>query len=187
MANVQTKILTKVKWESIVWFVGLMAVVAVLPHYVHNQFITGPIVNAVLFIAVMTVGAGNAVLIGLVPSVVALVSGLLPAPLAPMVPFIMISNAILIVLFSGLRKTNYWAGVLGGTLFKYAFLYLTSTIVVGLISNHNIAAKAAATMMAWPQIVTAIVGGMIAFGVLRMLRFARNDVSSRATKWRGDL
>ena len=167
---IQTKVLTKIKWESIAWFVVLMAVVAILPHYIHNQFITGPIVNAILFIAVVTVGAGNAILIGLVPSVVALVSGLLPAPLAPMVPFIMISNTILIVVFSGLRKTNYWAGILGGTLFKYAFLYLTSTIVVGLISNHSVALKAAATMMAWPQIVTALIGGIIAFGVLKLAR-----------------
>lgn len=164
----KVKVLEKIKVREIAWFVSLMAIVAILPHYVHNQFVTGPIVNAVLFLAVMTVGAGNAILIGLVPSVVALVSGLLPAPLAPMVPFIMISNAILIVVFSGLRKTNYWAGVLGGTLFKYAFLYLTSTIVVGLISNHSIALKAAATMMAWPQIVTAVIGGIIAFGVIKL-------------------
>lgn len=166
----KVRVLEKIKIKEIVWFVGLMTVAVVVPHYIHNQFITGPIVNAVLFLAVMTVGVGNAVLIGLVPSVVALVSGLLPAPLAPMVPFIMISNAILIVVFSGLRKTNYWAGVLGGTLFKYAFLYLTSTIVVGLISNHNIGIKAATTMMAWPQIVTAVVGGVIAFGVLKLVK-----------------
>lgn len=176
---IQTKVLTKVKWESIAWFVGLMAVVAVLPHYVHNQFITGPIVNATLFIAVVVLGMGNAILIGLIPSVVALVSGLLPAPLAPMVPFIMISNAIMILTFSYFRKVNFWGGIMGATLFKYLFLYLTSTIVVGLISNHNIGLKAAATMMAWPQIVTAVVGGIIAFGILKM--------SSRAKNWRGDL
>lgn len=111
----KVKVLEKIKVKEIAWFISLMAIAVVLPHYVHNQFITGPIVNAVLFLAVMTVGTGNAVLIGLVPSVIALVSGLLPAPLAPMVPFIMISNALLIVVFSALRKTNYWAGVLGGT------------------------------------------------------------------------
>lgn len=168
MGNVRTRIWEKLKVRDIAWFVGVLAIVAVLPHYVHNQFITGPIVNATLFIAAVILGAGNAILIGLVPSVVALVSGLLPAPLAPMVPFIMISNAIMVIVFTYAKKVNYWAGVTGGALFKYAFLYLTSTIVVGLISNQNIAAKAAATMMAWPQIVTAIVGGIIAFGVLKV-------------------
>jgi len=168
MENV--KVLKKIKWREIAWFMGLMAVVSIIPHYVHNQFITGPIVNATLFIAAVILGAGNAILIGLLPSMVALVSGLLPVPLAPMVPFIMISNAILILVFSYTKKVNYWTGVLGGTLFKYAFLYLTSTIVVSLISNHSIAAKAAATMMAWPQLVTALIGAIIAFGILKILK-----------------
>lgn len=167
-SGMQVKVLEGVKWESIVWFVGLMLVASILPRFVHNQFVTGPIVNAVLFIAAVELGVGNAILIGLVPSVVALVSGLLPIPLAPMVPFIMISNAILIIIFSYLRKLNYWGGVLGATLFKYAFLYLTSTIVVNLIANKSIAAKAAATMMAWPQIVTALAGAVIAFGILKI-------------------
>ena len=175
---IQAKVLEKVKYKEIVWFVGLLAVAVVLPHYIHNQFITGPIVNAMLFIAVMTVGAGNAILIGLIPSVVALISGLLPVPLAPMVPFIMISNAIMIIVFSYFRKVNFWGGVMGGTLFKYAFLYLTSTVVVGLISNHNIAVKAAATMVAWPQIVTAIAGGIIAFGIIKFGRIDEKNSRS---------
>lgn len=168
MVNVKTQVIAKVKWESIAWFVGLMAVAAIVPHYVHNQFITGPIVNAALFTAAIILGAGNAILIGLVPSVVALVSGLLPLPLAPMVPFIMISNAILVLAFSYFRKINFGSGVVMASLVKYAFLYATSIIVVNLISNHSLAAKAAAQMMAWPQIVTALVGGLIAFGVLRV-------------------
>lgn len=170
MATVKTKILASVKWESIAWFVSLMAIVAVIPHYLHNQFVTGPIVNAVLFIAVVILGAGNAILIGLIPSVVALISGLLPLPLAPMIPFIMISNAILILSFNYFRKINFGSGVIVASLVKYAFLYGTSMIMFNLISNHNLAAKAAATMMAWPQIVTAIVGGTIAFGILKLVR-----------------
>ena len=168
MDKINTRVWEQIRIKDIAWFVGLMAVVAVIPHYVHNQFVTGPIVNATLFIAVVVLGAGNAILIGLVPSVVALVSGLLPVPLAPMVPFIMISNAILVWTFSYFRKINFGSGVVVASLVKYAFLYGTSLIVVNLITNQNIAAKAAATMMAWPQIVTALIGGVVAFGVLKI-------------------
>lgn len=170
MENVRTRVWERVKVGEIVWFVGLMAIVAIIPHYVHNQFITGPIVNTTLFIGTVILGSGSAMLIGLVPSVVALASGLLPASLAPMVPFIMISNAVLVWSFGYLRKINYWAGVAGGTLLKYLFLYATSTIVVSMIANKSISAKAAATMLAWPQIVTALVGGVIAYGILKMLK-----------------
>lgn len=171
MENIKSNLLAKLNLKSIAWFVVLMAIVAFVPHYIHNQFVTGPIVNATLFLGTVILGTGNAILIGLIPSVVALVSGLLPAPLAPMVPFIMISNAILVLVFSYTRKINYWAGVFGGTLFKYAFLYLTSTIVVNLVSNHNIALKAAAQMLTWPQIVTALAGGIIAFGIIKIFNF----------------
>jgi hypothetical protein len=172
MVNTKVRTLEKINIKALVWFIGLMAVVAIIPHYIHSQWITGPIVNAALFLAVMTIGTANAIAIGLVPSVIALASGLLPAPLAPMIPFIMISNAILVLIFSYFKKMNYWSGVLGGTLFKYAFLYGTSLIVVNLISNQNIAAKAAATMMAWPQIVTALIGGIIAFGITKVIKKA---------------
>lgn len=170
MQSLKTNDLEKINYRSIVWFVALLSTVLIVPHYIHNQFITGSIVNATLFLAVTQLGVGNAIMIGLLPSVVALTSGLLPLPLAPMVPFIMISNAIMIITFSNFKKINYWAGIFGGALFKYAFLFLTSQIVVNLITNQNIASKASATMMAWPQIVTALIGGVIAFGIIKVFR-----------------
>lgn len=166
----QTKTLEQVNWRAIVWFVGLMVIASILPRFVHNQFITGPIINATLFLAAATVGTGNAILIGLVPSVVALSSGLLPIPLAPMVPFIMVSNAILIVTFNWLRKTHFGMAAIVSSLTKYAFLYATSFIVINLFAQKTIATKAAATMMAWPQLVTALVGGLIAFGILGIFK-----------------
>ena len=170
MANTKVKVIEKVDWQTIAWFVGLMAVASILPRFIHNQFITGPIINATLFLGAVTLGTGNAILVGLVPSVVALSSGLLPVPLAPMVPFIMISNALLIIVFNSVRKMHFGMGVILSSLAKYAFLYGTSYIVVNMISQKSIALKAAATMMAWPQLVTALAGALIAFGILKGLK-----------------
>lgn len=124
MADTKIGILekSKVNWQTITWFVGLMAVASILPRFIHNQFITGPIINATLFLGAVTLGTGNAILVGLVPSVVALSSGLLPMPLAPMVPFIMISNAVLIIVFNWMRKIHFGAGAIAASLVKYAFL-----------------------------------------------------------------
>jgi hypothetical protein len=166
----KTMILERVNWKSIVWFVSLMAIVSILPRFIHNQFITGPIVNAALFLGVVTLGSGSTILLGLVPSVVALSSGLLPIVLAPIVPFIMISNAILVVVFSYFKKTNYWLGVIMSSLIKYIFLYASSFAVIQLFTQKTIAIKAMATMMAWPQLVTALIGGAIAFGLIKFLR-----------------
>ena len=164
--KVKTKVWENVSWQAVAWFVSLVLVVAIVPRFVHNQFITGPLVNAVLFTGVAILGAGPAILIGLVPSVVALSAGLLPLPLAPMVPFIMISNAILVLIFAGLRRLNFWTGVGAAALIKYLFLYIASSWVVSLIAQDKIAAKASAIMMSWPQLATALIGGAIAWGVL---------------------
>ncbi|MCL5795776.1 MAG: iron hydrogenase [Patescibacteria group bacterium] len=160
----------RVSWKSAIWFVSLMLIAIILPRFIHNQFITGPIVNATLFIGVATLGVGPTMLIGLVPSVTALASGFLPIAFAPIVPFIMIANTILVVSFSYLKQANYWLAVIFSSLVKYIFLYATSLIVTQLIVQKTIALKAAATMMAWPQLVTALAGGVIAYGVIKFLK-----------------
>lgn len=168
MAKTSIQIFKKTKMQAAVWFVGFLSVAIAVPHFSHNQFVTGPIVNAILFLSAGILSPSSAIMIGLIPSVVALSSGLLPPALAPMVPFIMISNAVLILTFSNFRKLNYWSGVFAATFFKYAFLYGTSVFVVQIITNQSVAVKAVAQMMAWPQIVTALAGGIIAFGVLKI-------------------
>lgn len=173
-------VLTKVDYKAIAWFVGLMAVAIILPRFIHNQFITGPIVNATLFLGAYYLGNGAAVLVGLVPSVVALSSGLLPIPLAPMVPFIMISNTILIVVFNWARKIfpddkGFGSAVIVSSLAKYLFLYLTSILVVKTILPETLATKAMAVMMAWPQLVTALIGAVIAFAIIKIIKIRRTD------------
>lgn len=173
MENTKVQTLAKVDWKTITWFVGLMAVAIVLPRFIHNQFITGPIVNATLFLAAYYLGSGPAMLVGLVPSVTALSAGLLPLPLAPMVPFIMVSNAILIVTFNWARKLNqsskgYATAAIVSSLTKYLFLYLTSILVIKAILPNNLAIKAMGVMMAWPQLVTAILGAVIAYGIIKL-------------------
>ena len=159
----------KINWRVIAWFIGLMVVASVLPRFVHNQFITGPIINATLFLAAVNVGTGNAIMIGLVPSVVALSGGLLPLPLAPMVPFIMISNAVLILVFNQFKKMHFGTAAILASLAKYIFLYGTSFIVLNMFTQKTLAVKAAATMMAWPQLATALLGAVIAFGIIKVL------------------
>ena len=169
MENTKVQVLEKVDIKTIACFVGLMAVAIVLPRFIHNQFVTGPIVNATLFLGAYYLGSGPAILVGLVPSVTALSAGLLPLPLAPMVPFIMISNAILIASFNWLKKFNFGSATIVASLAKYLFLYVTASFVISKLMPQTLASKASLIMMAWPQIVTALVGGLIAFGIIKLV------------------
>lgn len=168
MQNIRTLILRKKLIIDLMAFTVLTGIITIAPLF-HNQMITGPIVNAVLFISVVFLGVQNALLIGLIPSVIALSAGLLPAVMAPMIPFIMLSNAILIIVFNYLKDRNYWLGMISAGVLKFAFLFSTSSIVVNLLLKKEIAAKVVA-MMSWPQLITALIGGIIAYIFLRSLK-----------------
>jgi len=147
-----------------VQFVLFVAIVTIAP-LIKQQFIVGPIVNAVLFISTATLGTAAAIMVGLVPSVIALSVGLLPAILAPVIPFIMISNALLVTVFAILRKRNFALGVIAASVVKYLFLYSTSSVVISLLLKKEVASSVA-QMMSWPQLVTALLGGVLAWGFL---------------------
>ena len=102
-------------------FSVLVGIAVLVPAFIHIQAITGPIVNATLFLAAVLLAPEIAILVGLLPSLIALSSGLLPAPLTPMIPFIMVGNTILILVFHHSRKRNFWLGIGLSSLLKFLF------------------------------------------------------------------
>ena len=162
--------LNKTKIISLVYFTALLGVSIIAPLF-HFQPITGPIVNSCLFVATALLGAQAGIMLGLLPSIVALSVGTLPIALAPMVPFIMASNAIMVVVFSKLKSTEcltrckalgaLLSAVIAASALKFLFLYSTSFVVLRLISQKPVAQKAA-QMMSYPQLITALIGGIIA-------------------------
>jgi len=150
---------------QLIAFVGIAALAPLFP----MQGLTGPIVNALLYIAVVMLGVQNAIIVGLLPSTIALSAGLLPAVLAPMIPFIIIGNVILVITFNYFYQRNFWSGVIMASIFKFVFLYATSNIVVGLLLKSELATQVSA-MMNWPQLATALGGGVIAWAFLKSIK-----------------
>ena len=165
--NNRTEVLTITK-GSVLTFVALLGIASAAP-LLHNQFVAGPIVNATLLIATVLLGVRGGILIGLIPSTIALSTGLLPAVLAPMIPFIIVGNAILVVTFGYLRDKNYWLALVSGSILKFAFLFGTSGVVISLLLNQKIASSVA-MVMSWPQLATALAGGLVAYGFLRGIK-----------------
>ena len=151
---------------KILLFAVLLGIVIIVPAFIHAQWITGPVVNATLLIVAVLIGPMEAVLIGLIPSTVALSAGLLPLPLAPMVPFIMLGNAILIAVFHYLYKKNFFVALGISAFLKFAFLHQTVVWLMSRMLDGKIVAKLA-VMMSWPQFFTAVIGGVIAYGLLK--------------------
>ena len=168
MITTKTLAFKKEEIFALVQFSSLMAVATIAPFFL-QQAIVGPAVNATLFISVVLLGSRNAMLIGILPSLVALSTGLLPPVLAPMIPFIMTGNVLLILVFSSLIKKNYWTGMITASFLKFVFLFGASSIVIDLLLNKDVAPKVA-MIMSYPQLFTALSGGLIAFLFLRSIK-----------------
>ncbi len=158
----------KVNVKQLVSIIGLAGTASFLPFVFHVQWITGPIINAILILSLLILGVRSAVFIALIPSIMALSGGLLPVILAPVVPFIMLSNIIFIFSIEYFQRYSwsfakrYWIGVTVGSFLKFLFL-LTSVNWIGHILIKQELLIKVAQMMSWPQFVTAMLGGLIAW------------------------
>ncbi|MFA7170878.1 MAG: iron hydrogenase [Candidatus Paceibacterota bacterium] len=153
---------------SIVQFIALLSV-AIFAPALGVQIITGTLVNAALFISAALLGVPAAIMIGIIPSVVSSVTGLLPAAILPMVPFIIFSNAILVLIFAKLYKKSYWKGVVAASFVKFAFLSVVSSFVIGYFVSAKVASNIS-IMMSYPQLLTALSGGILAYAFLGVIK-----------------
>jgi hypothetical protein len=175
MEIINEQTLEKVNVQSLTRFITLAGVALILPFFIHLQWFTGPIINAVLVLVLFLVGIRSALVIALVPSLMALSGGLIPPVLAPVVPFIMISNCIFVLsidrIYEWSKNSNrgYWLGIVIGASLKFIFLYFSVSFIIKLILKKELAVKVA-QMMSWPQLITAILGGVIAWAVLKWLK-----------------
>lgn len=151
------------KTKDALWTIGfvLAAVIfpALLAHTPHNQWITGTIVNAILFLAVWRLGIVNAILVAALPSSIALSRGLLSAPMAGLIPYIILSNIILIAVFYAIKKYPL-LGIISASLAKFLFLFVITSLLIKVAGPLLI-------MMQWPQLFTALAGGLIAVVIMK--------------------
>lgn len=141
--------------------------IAVLAPLFKNQFITGPIVNSVLFLSVVYLGVEAGILIGLLPSLFAVFVGLLPIPLLPMVPYIILANSALVLTFNYLKDKGFGFAAVSASLFKFLLLFVFSSYIINFFIQGTLPNQIA-LIMSWPQLITALSGSLIAFCVLRI-------------------
>lgn len=127
-----------------------------------GQFFTGPLVNAVLLISAYTVGWPSGVIIGAATPWIALLVGILKAALAPAIPFIMLGNALLVIVFYFLKPLNSYLAVLVSAFIKFGVLYIATMYILHLN-------PAVSSALQFPQLITAMVGGFLALIVISAL------------------
>ncbi len=147
-------------------FVVCLALVMIAPFF-GNQLITGAIVNAVIIASVFLLGTRGAILIAILPSSISLFFGLLPAVMAPMIPFIITGNIVLALVVNKFRD-NYFTGGVLASIAKAGFLFVISYIMF----NYFLAgpgAKIASSMMSYMQLLTALLGMILAYPLVKII------------------
>ncbi len=139
-----------------------------------NQFFVGPMVNAMLLLAVYFSGVKWAILVGLLTPVLAFFSNVLALPMAPFIPFIALGNLLYVIIFSLIknRKNLDILGVLIASFVKFLFLYFSATQLIELfaLGIPQPVKEKLAIAMGIPQLITALIGGGIAIGLYKMLK-----------------
>jgi len=150
------------------------------------QLGTGIFINFMLFITTQFVGISAGLILGALTPWVASLIGQLPPILVPMIPFIMVGNAILVIVFGLLlKKFNFLSSikvirvnlrellaVSFASLFKFIFLTLSVTFLITWGLGVTIA-KEYAYMMMFPQFITAFLGGVFALLIIKILMSIR--------------
>ena len=157
---IETKVITKIALFAI--FLAL----AIFAPLFKIQLITGSIVNAILFLSTIYLGVLAGLLISFLPSIFSLSTGLLPLPMIAMIPFIITSNVLLVLSFNFLRKKSFFSSVILSSLLKFLFLFITSSFIINFFIKQALPVKII-SMMTWPQLTTALIGGLITFIILK--------------------
>lgn len=174
----------KVRW--ITETAALLALLVVFQAVTRSlgQLVTGSCVNAVLAVTVLLAGMGSGVTVALISPVMAYLLGI--APQLVTVPAIMVGNTVFVLLLGmiagksealGTRAAAWLLAAVG----KFAALYfLVVKIICGVASSPLLASGALKVpmlqklpaMFAWPQLITALIGGGIGLLIAPVLRKA---------------
>ena len=142
-----------------------------------GQLVTGSCVNAVLAVSVLVSGLSSGLTVALLSPFAAFLLGIGPQ-LLPIVPAIALGNAVYVLMLSRLcgKRPAAWRkalAVAGSAAAKFLTLYL---VVVKLLCSvlplkpPQIATFS--TMFAWPQLITALIGGAAALLIVPVIRKA---------------
>lgn len=131
-----------------------------------SQLITGSLVNFILITMTMLVDAKSGVTIGILSSVFATIIGI--GPIFPIImPAIALANAVLVIVYILFyrkdKKIMAYIALAIASIAKFLFLSTTVPFILQYIPDiKEPQVKMLSIMFSWPQLITALCGGLLA-------------------------
>jgi hypothetical protein len=171
------------EWTGLVRLALLMGAALLITNMGMPQWVTGPLINGLLILSVEWGGVSQGIAVGMVTPIGAALRGILPLPLFAMIPFIVLGNAFMVSLYGALRHRGRGLSLVVAAIGKFALLYGAVSLLlvrplyleIGGRSHTVTLSSAVLAMMGWPQLLTALAGGALAFGVLEAGRRRGNS------------
>lgn len=141
-----------------------------------GQLVTGSCVNAVLAGTVLLVGLSSGLTVALVSPFVAFLFGIGPQ-LLPIVPAIALGNAVYVLVLNWLAgkkaALRQAMALVCAAAVKFLTLYLVVVkLLCSVLPLKQPQIEIFSTMFAWPQLVTALIGGAVALLIAPVIRKA---------------
>lgn len=133
-----------------------------------SSFLIGSLVNATLLIAAEKAGLGPALMIAAITPVVAYFQQLLPLPVF-ILP-VACGNAIYVGIYLTLFGRSRVLAIALGTLGKAGLLYGAFVWLFTIIAVPPKLAAAIMLAMSWPQLITGVLGGLIAAMIAKRIK-----------------
>lgn len=133
-----------------------------------STFLIGSLVNACLLVALEMVGLTAAIMISFIAPVAAYLQQMLLVPVF-IVP-VALGNVILVLIFKALFPKGRWLAIGTAALGKTAFLYGAFAWLLTFIQINTKMAAGILAVMSWPQLVTALIGGLLAMLAVKRLK-----------------
>ena len=185
----------KIRWITetavmLALLISLQWVGSFVPDQMTKQLITGTMVNCVLAVTALVAGLSSGIAVALISPVCAFLFGIAPNFIT-VLP-IMIGNCCYVALLSliiGKARKFGWqqpVALASAAIVKFGVLYLLVVKVICGVASGSLLGKKIGetvllappmlkmlpTMFAWPQLITALTGGIIALAIVPVLRKA---------------
>jgi hypothetical protein len=154
-------------------YVVCLFTLTLIPFFIHNQWITGVLVNFILVLSCLRFSFQSTLPLAFIPSMAAIIGGLIPIQLITFIPFIITANIILVIVIQIIKEKSVIA-VCMAALSKFIFLYcaanyLTVHFLPEMFVNKLI------LLMSWHQFATALVGGLFALSIIKGLSYTNKQ------------
>lgn len=171
--------------EKILWItrtailIALLIVLQAVTASFGNTIITGSAVNLMLIVSVMTCGLSCGFSIAVISPIVAKFFGI--GPLWSIIPFIAAGNIVLVLLWHFIgnrnidrRYTAYIAALITAAIAKFLVLYvgIVKIAVPMFLGLPEKQAAVISNVFSIPQLITALLGGILAIVVFPTLKKA---------------